>query len=50
MVIGFVSGDALYTVAGSEAAGRSGAFAQNNAMSSVIPSDGGYRLENIRKS
>jgi isovaleryl-CoA dehydrogenase len=45
-----VSGDAFYTVAGSEAAGRGGAFAQNNAMSSVIPSGDDYRIENIRKS
>src|SRR5579863_213792 len=45
-----VSGDALYTVAGSEAAGRGGAFAQNNAMSAVMPSGEGYRVENIRKS
>jgi len=50
MVRPIVSGDALFTVAGSEAAGRGGAFAQNNAMSQVIPSNGGYRLENIRKS
>lgn len=45
-----VSGDALYTVAGSEAAGRGGAFAQNNAMSAVTPTADGYRLDNIRKS
>ncbi len=45
-----VSGEAFYTVAGSEAAGRGGAFAQNNAMSSVIPSGDGYRVEKIRKS
>jgi isovaleryl-CoA dehydrogenase len=45
-----VSGAALYTVAGSEAAGRGGAFAQNNAMSAVIPTGDGYRLDNIRKS
>lgn len=51
-----VSGDAFYTVgrhrtvAGTEAAGRGGAFAPSNAMSSVIPIGDGYRIENIRKS
>jgi isovaleryl-CoA dehydrogenase len=50
MVRPIVSGDAFFTVAGSEAAGRGGAFAQNNAMSQVMPSGDGYRLENIRKS
>lgn len=45
-----VSGEAFYTVAGSEAAGRGGAFAPSNAMSSVSPLSDGYRVENIRKS
>jgi isovaleryl-CoA dehydrogenase len=45
-----VSGDAFYTVAGTEAAGRGGAFASSNAMSAVTPVDDGYRVENIRKS
>ena len=45
-----VSGEAFYTVAGSEVAGRGGAFAPSNAMSSVTPIDDGYRVENIRKS
>jgi alkylation response protein AidB-like acyl-CoA dehydrogenase len=45
-----VSGDAFYTVAGTEAAGRGGAFAPNNAMSAVTPTGEGYRIENIRKS
>jgi len=50
LVAPIVSGDAFYTVAGSEAAGRGGAFAPSNAMSSVTPTDDGYRIENIRKS
>jgi len=45
-----VSGDAFYTVAGSEVAGRGGAFAPSNAMSAVTPGDDGYRIENVRKS
>jgi isovaleryl-CoA dehydrogenase len=45
-----VSGNAFYTVAGSETAGRGGAFAPSNAMSAVIPIEDGYRIENIRKS
>ncbi len=45
-----VSGDAFYTVAGSETAGRGGAFAPSNAMSPVTPVEDGYRVENIRKS
>jgi isovaleryl-CoA dehydrogenase len=45
-----VSGDAFYTVAGTEAAGRGGAFASSNAMSPVTPIGDGYRVENIRKS
>jgi isovaleryl-CoA dehydrogenase len=45
-----VSGEALYTVAGSEAAGRGGAFAPSNKMSVVIPDGNGFRVENIRKS
>jgi butyryl-CoA dehydrogenase len=45
-----VSGDAFYTVAGSETAGRGGAFAPSNTMSSVIPLGDSYRVENIRKS
>jgi isovaleryl-CoA dehydrogenase len=50
MVRPIVAGDAFFTVAGSEAAGRGGAFASSNAMSAVIPGDDGYRIENIRKS
>ncbi len=45
-----VSGDALYTVAGSEVAGRGGAFAPSNAMSAVTPDGDGFRVENVRKS
>jgi len=45
-----VSGDALYTVAGSEVAGRGGAFAPSNAMSAVAPEGDGFRVENVRKS
>ena len=45
-----VNGEALYTVAGSEAAGRGGAFAPSNRMSPVIPDGNGFRVENVRKS
>ena len=45
-----VNGDALYTVAGSEAAGRGGAFAPSNKMSAVIPDGNGFRVDNVRKS
>ncbi len=45
-----VSGDALYTVAGSEVPGRGGAFAASNAMSAVTPEGEGFRVENVRKS
>jgi isovaleryl-CoA dehydrogenase len=45
-----VSGNAFYTVAGSETAGRGGAFAPSNAMSAVIPIEDGYHIDNIRKS
>lgn len=45
-----VTGDALYTVAGSEAAGRGGAFASSNKMSAVTPDGNGFRVENVRKS
>jgi alkylation response protein AidB-like acyl-CoA dehydrogenase len=45
-----VAGEALYTVAGSEAAGRGGAFASSNKMSAVTPEAGGFRVENIRKN
>jgi alkylation response protein AidB-like acyl-CoA dehydrogenase len=45
-----VTGQAMYTVAGTEAAGRGGAFAPSNTMSAVTPVDGGYRVENARKS
>jgi alkylation response protein AidB-like acyl-CoA dehydrogenase len=45
-----VSGDALYTVAGSEVPGRGGAFAQSNTMSVVTPEGEGLRVENVRKS
>ncbi len=45
-----VSGDALYTVAGSEVAGRGGAFAPSNAMSAVTPDGDGFRVETVRKS
>jgi isovaleryl-CoA dehydrogenase len=45
-----VSGQALYTVAGSEIAGRGGAFAPSNAMSAVTPEADGFRVDNVRKS
>jgi isovaleryl-CoA dehydrogenase len=45
-----VTGDALYTVAGSETAGRGGAFAPSNKMSAVIPDGNALRVENVRKS
>lgn len=45
-----VSGDAFYTVAGTEAAGRGGAFASTNVMSPVSPTGEGYRIDNVRKS
>ena len=45
-----VSGQAMYTVAGTEAAGRGGAFAPSNTMSAVTPLAEGYRVENVRKS
>lgn len=50
MVRPIVAGAALFTVAGSERAGRGGAFAQNNAMSAVIPEGDGYRIDHVRKS
>ena len=52
MVRPIVSGAAFYTVAGTEAAGRGGAFAfaSSNVMSAVIPTGDGYRINNIRKS
>jgi len=45
-----VTGEALYTVAGSETAGRGGAFASSNKMSAVTADGNGFRVENIRKS
>jgi alkylation response protein AidB-like acyl-CoA dehydrogenase len=45
-----VAGKAFYTVAGSEVAGRGGAFAPSNAMSVVMPEGDGLRIENVRKS
>lgn len=45
-----VAGDAFYTVAGTEAAGRGGAFASSNVMSPVSPTSEGYRIDDVRKS